>query len=63
MLADIALPDNNEEEFIKIASKLGIKKLYFLYDFNFYNENNVEKKLESLNVATATAIALHERYR
>lgn len=45
MFADIALPNNNEAEFIEVASKLGIKKMYFFYDFDYYNEDGVEKKL------------------
>lgn len=45
MFTDIVLPHNNEAEFIEIASKLGIKKLYFLYDFNYYNEDKIGKKL------------------
>ncbi|MDP3765012.1 MAG: RNase P subunit p30 family protein [Nanoarchaeota archaeon] len=46
---DIAIPKNNEAEFIEIASKLGIKKLYFLYDFDNYNEENIQKKLNLIN--------------
>ena len=49
MFSDIALPKNNEFEFIEIASKLGIKKLFFLYDFNEYDEKKLIKKLDSLN--------------
>jgi len=30
MASDIIIPKNNEAEFIEIAAKLGIKKLYFL---------------------------------
>jgi len=49
MFADIALPNDNEKEFAITASKLGIKKLYFLYDFNDYNEDKIQKKLEGLS--------------
>lgn len=45
---DIVLPSNNESEFIEIASRLGIKKLYFLYDFDYYDEQSSSKKLEQL---------------
>ena len=45
-MMDIVLPRNNEVEFIEIASKLGIKKLYFLYNFDEYNEQKI--KLESI---------------
>lgn len=48
-MMDIAIPKNNEAEFIEIASKLGIKKLYFLYDFDNYNEENIQKKLNLIN--------------
>ena len=46
MFRDIIIPKNNEAEFIEIASKLGLKKLYFLYDFDDYNEDKIQKKLE-----------------
>ena len=36
MFIDIVLPRNNEEEFIQIASRLGLKGLRFLYDFDKY---------------------------
>lgn len=49
MFSDIVIPKNNEEGFIEIASKLGIKKLYFLYNFDNYNEGNAQKKLNSVN--------------
>lgn len=48
MFADIVLPKKNEVEFIEIASKLGIKKLYFLYDFDDYDDEEVQKKLSSI---------------
>ena len=34
---DIVIPDNNEEEFIAIARRLGCKNLYFLYDHGSYS--------------------------
>ena len=46
-MTEISIPKNNEEEFIEIASKLGIKKLYFLYDFDDYNKNRMQEKLAS----------------
>ena len=48
-MIDIVIPKNNEGEFIEIASKLGIKKLYFLYDFNYYDKNINQKKLSFEN--------------
>lgn len=44
-MIDIILPKDNEAEFIEIALKLGIKKLYFLYDFDEYDEDENQKKL------------------
>jgi len=32
-MIDIVIPNNNEEEFIKMAEKLGYKELLFLYNF------------------------------
>ena len=49
MHSDIVLPKNNETEFIEIAAKLGIKKLHFLYDFDSYNEEKIQKKLDSID--------------
>lgn len=46
MDSDIVIPKNNESEFIEIASKLGIKKLYFLYDFDNHDEEKTAEKLE-----------------
>ena len=46
MFGDIAIPNNNEVKFIEIALRLGIKKLYFLYDF----ENNQRKIPEKLGL-------------
>ncbi len=48
MFADIVIPNDNEKEFSITASKLGIKKLYFLYDFNTYNEDKLQKKLDNM---------------
>lgn len=35
-MEDFVIPDNNEEEFIAIARKLGYKTLYFLYNYDYY---------------------------
>jgi len=47
MYGDIAVPNNNEAELLEIASKLGIEKLYFFYDFDKYGD--VEKVKGELN--------------
>ena len=49
MSADLVIPRNNETEFVEIAAKLGIKKFYFLYDFDEYNEGKIQKKFDTLN--------------
>ena len=48
MNSDIVIPKNNENEFAEIASKLEIKKLYFLYELNDFDEQKINKKLESI---------------
>ena len=43
MFSDIVIPKNNELEFIEIASKLGLKKIYFLYDFDKHMQSQKSK--------------------
>ena len=45
-MMDIVVPDNNEEEFIAMAEKLGYKALCFLYNLNGYlnKQKNFEAK-------------------
>ena len=47
-MIDIVIPNNNEEEFITIAEKLGIKELMFLYPYENYIKlkDNINKKKE-----------------
>ena len=47
MFEDFVMPKNNETEFIEIASKLGIRKLYFLYNFEDYGAGISQKKIQS----------------
>ena len=65
MFTDIVIPNNNEAEFIEIASKLGIKKVYFLYDFDYYNEEKTQKKLESIknhkNISIDDGFIVHQK--
>ena len=58
MFADIVIPKNNEAEFIGIASRLGIKKLYFLYDFD--EKNKFEADFESKTTAGIGFIATNK---
>ena len=44
MFADIVIPKNNELEFIELALKLKLKKIYFLYDFDVYLDEKIPKK-------------------
>lgn len=48
MFREIALPKDNEEEFVEVASRLGIKKLYFLYNFDEFDEK-IQEKIEKVN--------------
>lgn len=48
MLEDIAIPNGNEAEFAEIASRLGYKKMCFLYDFDGYDIEKEAKKLEHI---------------
>tara|TARA_Y100000294_G_scaffold45400_1_gene41930 strand:+ start:9001 stop:9606 length:606 start_codon:yes stop_codon:yes gene_type:complete len=45
-MIDIAIPKNNEEDFVAIAEKLGYKGLCFLYNYNDYlnKQKNFETK-------------------
>ena len=43
MLSDIVIPNNNETEYMELASKLGFKKINFLYEFNESNQENQKK--------------------
>ena len=47
MFTEIVLPNDNEQEFIDIALKLNIKKLYFLYNFDEYDKNKIQEKIDS----------------
>jgi len=52
-MIDIVIPNNNEEEFITIADKLGYKDLVFLYSFDNYinikNNTNKNKEIKGKN--------------
>ena len=65
MFSDIAIPKNNEAEFIEIASRLGFKKIYFLYNFSDYDEENIKKKLsivkEHKNINVQTGFIINQK--
>ena len=56
-MIDIVIPNNNEEEFITIAEKLGYKGLYFLYDFNDYSSR--KKKFENNKIKIHAGILVN----
>lgn len=58
MFREIVTPKDNEQEFIEIASKLGLKKLYFLYDFDEYDEEKIKQKHNSLKNYKNTGISV-----
>ena len=47
MFIDLVLAKNNEKEFIKIADRLGIDGICFIY--NFKNKNNFLQNQEKIN--------------
>ncbi|MBI2557979.1 hypothetical protein HYW20_01545 [Candidatus Woesearchaeota archaeon] len=47
MFSDIVIPNNNEAEFVEVASKISIKKLYFLYEFGS-SQKEILEKIQSL---------------
>jgi RNase P/RNase MRP subunit p30 len=47
-MIDIVIPNNNEAEFIELAARLGHKKLYLLYNFDDYDKDKIQKKLEAI---------------
>lgn len=63
-MIDIVLPKNNEAEFIEVASKLGIKKLYFIYDFDEFDKDKINKKSESIenkNIDIKTCLLINQK--
>lgn len=49
MLTEVAIPKNNEKDFIGVAERLGIKSLLFLYE---KNDKSQSKMLEELQKTT-----------
>ena len=48
MQSDIVIPKDNEIKFAQIASKPGIKKLYFLYEAKIFNEDTINSRLNAI---------------
>ena len=59
MYTDIVVPNHDEGEFIEISSKLGIKKLYFLYDFE--NHNKLESIDNKNNIELRTGFIVNQK--
>ena len=51
-MIDVVIPDDNEEEFIEIAEKLGYKGIYFLYNLNDYLNQNKKIKKDKIKIYT-----------
>lgn len=60
-MIDIVTPNNNEEEFIKIAEKLGYKELLFLYNFEEYTEKQQNRKTANSKIKISHGILANER--
>lgn len=63
MFREIVMPKNNENEFIEIASKLGIKKLHLLYDFDEYIIKNqkISSLKENKNISIETGFVVNQK--
>ena len=60
-MIDIVIPNNNEEEFIKMAEKLGYKELLFLYNFEEYLEKQQKGNAASSKIRITRGILANER--
>ena len=59
---EIVFPKNNEEEFLEIASKLGIKKIIFIYNLeNFKKENEKLKSLNQKDIEIESGIIVNQK--
>ena len=60
-MIDIVVPNNNEEEFITMAEKLGYKGLYFLYSLNDYLDKHQKLKIKNTKTMIHTGIMIDNR--
>ena len=51
-MMDIVIPNNNEEEFVAIAEKLGYNALCFLYNINDYSNQKNNLKNNKIKIYT-----------
>jgi len=50
-MADIIFPEGNEKEFVDIAERIGIKEIYFIYNFK-KNADDLKNKIAELQKTT-----------
>jgi len=55
-MIDIVIPNNNEEEFILIAGRIGYDTLIFLYNFSEYSEKQKNNTIKSGKIKIYTGI-------
>jgi len=60
-MIDFVIPNNNEEEFISIADKLGYKELYFLYTINDYLDKQKKFKIKNTDVKVDIGILADDK--
>ena len=61
MNADIVIPDNNENEFIDMADRLGYKKIYFLYDFEKKSKAEQKNRSAGRNIAIGIGFLVNQK--
>ena len=60
-MIDFVTPNNNEEEFISIADKLGYKELSFLYNINDYLDKQKKFKIKNTDIKVDIGILADNR--
>jgi len=60
-MIDIVIPNNNEEEFITTAEKLGYEGLYFLYNINDYLDKQRKLRIKNRKIKIHTGIMVDNR--
>jgi len=60
-MIDIVVPNNNEEEFITIAEKLGYNGLFFLYNLNDYLDKHKKLKIKNTKIKIHIGVRVDNR--
>jgi len=55
---DIAIPNKNEEEFVKVAKELGLETIIFLYNLNDFERISKESKIKELAIKENISIKI-----